>query len=115
MQRGPNRWVPTNNPGTGRNSRLQPLATKTHNEDVTDKLLRDLTEALGPAYLIERELQGGGMSRVFVAREHALGREVVIKVLPPDLRRESIASASVARSSSRPGLPTRTSCHCSTP
>ena len=25
------------------------------------------------------------MSRVFVAREHALGREVVIKVLPPDL------------------------------
>ena len=64
---------------------MQPLATKTHNEDVTDKLLRDLTEALGPAYLIERELQGGGMSRVFVAREHALGREVVIKVLPPDL------------------------------
>jgi len=52
---------------------------------VTDKLLTDLTEALGPAYLIERELHGGGMSRVFVAREHALGREVVIKVLPPDL------------------------------
>jgi serine/threonine-protein kinase len=45
----------------------------------------DLKRALGDAYTIERELTGGGMSRVFVAREHALGREVVIKVLPPDL------------------------------
>jgi eukaryotic-like serine/threonine-protein kinase len=52
---------------------------------VTDKLLDDLKDALGDAYTIERELTGGGMSRVFVAREHALGREVVIKVLPPDL------------------------------
>jgi hypothetical protein len=52
---------------------------------VTDKLLDDLKAALGDAYLIERELTGGGMSRVFVAREHALGREVVIKVLPPEL------------------------------
>jgi serine/threonine-protein kinase len=52
---------------------------------VTDKLLTDLTAALGDAYDIERELAGGGMSRVFVAREQALGREVVIKVLPPEL------------------------------
>jgi hypothetical protein len=52
---------------------------------VTDKLLDDLKHALGDAYTIERELTGGGMSRVFVAREYALGREVVIKVLPPDL------------------------------
>jgi hypothetical protein len=52
---------------------------------VTDQLLDDLKAALGDAYLIERELTGGGMSRVFVAREHALGREVVIKVLPPEL------------------------------
>ncbi len=52
---------------------------------MTDKLLDDLKTALGNAYLIERELTGGGMSRVFVAREHALGREVVIKVLPPEL------------------------------
>ena len=50
-----------------------------------DKLLEDLTLALGDAYTIERELVGGGMSRVFVAREHALGREVVIKVLPLEL------------------------------
>jgi len=44
-----------------------------------------LQVALGSAYEIERELGGGGMSRVFVARETALGRKVVIKVLPPEL------------------------------
>ena len=37
------------------------------------------------AYTIERELGGGGMSRVFVAREVALDRLVVVKVLPADL------------------------------
>lgn len=52
---------------------------------MTDALRDNLTRALGEAYTIERELTGGGMSRVFVAREHALGREVVIKVLPPEL------------------------------
>ena len=39
---------------------------------------------MGDAFLLERELKGG-MSRVFVAREKALGRTVVLKVLPPDL------------------------------
>ncbi len=52
---------------------------------MTDKHLEDLKAALGAGYTIERELPGGGMSRVFVAEEHALGREVVIKVLPPEL------------------------------
>ncbi len=52
---------------------------------MTDQRLDDLKLALGDAYMIERELTGGGMSRVFVAQEHALGREVVIKVLPPEL------------------------------
>src|SRR4051812_2376862 len=44
-----------------------------------------LQESLGSAYSLERELGGGGMSRVFVARDHALGRRVVVKVLPPEL------------------------------
>ena len=44
-----------------------------------------LREALGTAYSIERELGGGGMSRVFVANEAALGRKVVVKVLRSDL------------------------------
>ena len=40
---------------------------------------------LGSAWEIERELGGGGMSRVFLARETALGRRVVIKVLAREL------------------------------
>jgi serine/threonine-protein kinase len=48
--------------------------------------LRDqLQGTLGTAYTLERELGGGGMSRVFVATETALGRPVVVKVLSPDL------------------------------
>jgi tetratricopeptide (TPR) repeat protein/TolB-like protein len=50
----------------------------------TDVLGR-LQAALGDAYRIERELGGGGMSRVFVAEEVALGRKVVVKVLPPEM------------------------------
>src|SRR3954468_21946286 len=49
--------------------------------DVQDRL----QQALGSAYTIERELGGGGMSRVFVAQETALGRTVVVKVLRPEL------------------------------
>ena len=48
-------------------------------------LLDSLQAALGSTYRIERELGGGGMSRVFVATETALGRRVVIKLLSPEL------------------------------
>ncbi|MBI3793039.1 MAG: protein kinase, partial [Gemmatimonadetes bacterium] len=44
-----------------------------------------LQRSLGDAYAIDRELGGGGMSRVYVARETALGRDVVVKLLSPDL------------------------------
>ena len=47
-----------------------------------------LQKALGSAYTTERELGGGGMSRVFLATETTLGRKVVVKVLPPDLTAE---------------------------
>jgi eukaryotic-like serine/threonine-protein kinase len=48
--------------------------------------LRDqLQSVLGGAYSVERELGGGGMSRVFAATETALGRKVVIKVVPIEL------------------------------
>src|SRR5919199_403264 len=46
--------------------------------------LRDeLQSTLGPAYSLERELGGGGMSRVFLARDAHLGRHVVVKVVDP--------------------------------
>jgi serine/threonine-protein kinase len=48
-------------------------------------LREQLQDALGSSYTITRELGGGGMSRVFVAREESLRRNVVVKVLPPDL------------------------------
>jgi serine/threonine-protein kinase len=44
-----------------------------------------LQEALGTNYKLDRELIGGGMSRVFVAVDSVLGRRVVVKVLPPEL------------------------------
>ncbi|HEV8446201.1 MAG TPA: protein kinase [Gemmatimonadaceae bacterium] len=51
--------------------------------------LRDeLQSSLGSAYVLERELGGGGMSRVFLAEEKALGRKVVVKVLPRELAAE---------------------------
>src|SRR3954470_5356066 len=48
-------------------------------------LIDELRIALGDAYAIERELGGGGMSRVFVGEEVALGRKVAVKVLLPEL------------------------------
>lgn len=48
-------------------------------------LLEQLQESLGSAYTIERELGGGGMSRVFLAIENRLNRKVVVKVLSSDL------------------------------
>lgn len=44
-----------------------------------------LKESLSNAYDIERELGGGGMSRVFVATDRLLGRKIVIKLLSPEL------------------------------
>src|SRR5205085_3693306 len=44
-----------------------------------------LEQTLSGAYTIERELGGGGMSRVFVARDTNLERNVVVKVLSPEL------------------------------
>ena len=63
-----------------------------------------LATILGEQLVIERELGGGGMSRVFVAFETALQRRVVVKVLPDEIatalsherfRREILTSASL--------------------
>ena len=52
---------------------------------MSPSLQEQLQTALGRAYLLERELGGGGMSRVFLALETALDRKVVVKVLLPEL------------------------------
>ncbi len=44
-----------------------------------------LQQLVGDTYRILRELGGGGMSRVFLAEEVRLARQVVIKVLPPEM------------------------------
>jgi serine/threonine-protein kinase len=56
--------------------------------------LRDQLQAsLGTPYRVEGELGGGGMSHVFVAEDLALGRRVVVKLLPSELS----GSVSIAR------------------
>jgi TolB-like protein/tRNA A-37 threonylcarbamoyl transferase component Bud32/Flp pilus assembly protein TadD len=52
---------------------------------VTDELRAQLERTLSGSYHLESELSGGGMSRVFLAMDTALGRKVVVKVLPPEL------------------------------
>ena len=52
---------------------------------MTPDLREQLQHTLGATYTLERELGGGGMSRVFVAEDTVLGRSVVVKVLPPDM------------------------------
>jgi serine/threonine-protein kinase len=52
---------------------------------VPEQLRDQLQTTLGTAYTLERELGGGGMRRVFLARDANLERDVVVKVLSPDL------------------------------
>lgn len=59
--------------------------------------LRDQLQAtLGECYSIERELGGGGMSRVYVARDETLGRDVVVKVIAPE-QAEGLSAERFAR------------------
>jgi serine/threonine-protein kinase len=48
-------------------------------------LHEQLAAALGPTLDLDRELGGGGMSRVYLARDRRLGRHIVVKLLAPDL------------------------------
>jgi eukaryotic-like serine/threonine-protein kinase len=49
------------------------------------ELEQRLQAAVGDQFRILKELGGGGMSRVFLAEESRLGRQVVIKLLPPEM------------------------------
>ncbi|HEX9083301.1 MAG TPA: protein kinase [Gemmatimonadaceae bacterium] len=48
-------------------------------------LLATLERTLGDTYVFEREIVGGSMSRVFVAMDKNLGREIIVKVLSADV------------------------------
>jgi len=54
------------------------------NQESLSKLRSTLENSLGDSYAFERELGGGGMSRVFLAEDRALQRQVVLKVLKQD-------------------------------
>ena len=49
------------------------------------ELPEHLKKTLGAGFRIDRDLGGGGMSHVYVAHDDALDRDVVVKVLHPDL------------------------------
>ena len=52
---------------------------------MTSHIREQLQSTLGNSYTLERELGGGGMSRVWVAEETSLRRKVVVKLLSPEL------------------------------
>jgi hypothetical protein len=65
--------------------------------DVRIRWRRDrLQVSLGTTYVLAHELGGGGMARVFVARDAALGRDIVVKVLAPELA-EGLSAERFAR------------------
>lgn len=52
---------------------------------MSEEVRAQIQKSLGDDYSIDREIGGGGMSRVFAATDVALGRPVVIKILAPEL------------------------------
>jgi DNA-binding SARP family transcriptional activator/tRNA A-37 threonylcarbamoyl transferase component Bud32 len=61
-----------------------PATVAQHSPVPRGDLRAQIQRLLCDVYRIDEELGGGAMSRVFRAEERAFGRQVVIKVLPPD-------------------------------
>jgi eukaryotic-like serine/threonine-protein kinase len=55
---------------------------------VPDTFFAKLQAALDGDYIVERELTAGGQSRLFLATDANLPRQVVVKILPPELAGE---------------------------
>src|SRR4051794_34314013 len=55
------------------------------NHSLPPSLDEQLAAALGPTLDLERELGGGGVSRVYLARDRRLGRPIVVKLPAPAL------------------------------
>src|SRR6266702_6261453 len=77
------RWAP--DPGRSIPTGYRRRFNTRYVEGLETDLRERLQATLSDAYRLERELGGGGMSRVFLAEELAFGRRVVVKVLSPDL------------------------------
>ena len=73
-----------------------------------------LPEVLGGRYRIEREVGRGGMARVYLAHDLKHARDVAVKVIRPDLAASLGRERFLARSRSRRGSGTPTSCRCTT-
>ena len=85
IRRGPNKMHALGRQGEERTRhRGAKLGRPQPSSFVSIQLREQLQQTLGEAYRLERELGGGGMSRVFLAVETALGRNVVVKVLLPE-------------------------------
>jgi len=57
-----------------------------------DDLLQRLKTIFVDSYAIDEELSGGGMSRLFRATDLTLNRQIVIKILPPELTSDVMAA-----------------------
>ncbi|MBA3646597.1 MAG: protein kinase [Gemmatimonadaceae bacterium] len=57
-----------------------------------NELLDRLRTVFADSYQVDEELTGGGMSRLFRATDLALNRQIVIKILPPELTSELMAA-----------------------
>lgn len=55
---------------------------------MTAQLATLIQTAIGPEYRVDQELDGGGMSRLFLATDLRHNRRVVVKVLTPELMTE---------------------------
>jgi serine/threonine protein kinase len=84
------RWLHrSSEPSTGRLAEKPAVDTL---RLVTDEISGALREALGPDYRIDRPLQGGGMSRVFLTTDLRHDRKVVVKILVPELETATTAA-----------------------
>ncbi|HKG91874.1 MAG TPA: protein kinase [Gemmatimonadaceae bacterium] len=64
----------------------------TPQEGLADGLMRRVQGVVGDAYELRREIGGGGMSRLFLAHDASLHRDVVVKVLAPELMSQVLAA-----------------------
>ena len=61
------------------------MSQSPHVAGTTTRLREEIQAAVGTAYAVERQIAAGASARLFLATDTALGRRVVLKVLPAEL------------------------------